>query len=65
MNYSLKSLGLSTILLLGLSTSCQKDFLERTPTTIIADSQIWNDPTLILGLLANYYDRLPVHTTIY
>ncbi|HET9504391.1 MAG TPA: RagB/SusD family nutrient uptake outer membrane protein [Hymenobacter sp.] len=65
MKFSLKSLGLGTTLLLGLSTSCQKEFLERTPTRIIADSQLWNDPTLIQGLLANYYDRLPTHTTIY
>jgi hypothetical protein len=65
MNLSIKSLGLGTVLLLGLSTSCQKDFLERTPTRIILDSQLWNDTNLINGLLANYYDRLPVHTTIY
>jgi hypothetical protein len=65
MKPSLKSLSLGTILLLGLSTSCQKEFLERTPTTIILDSQLWNDASLINGLLANYYDRLPVHTTIY
>jgi hypothetical protein len=65
MKLSIKSLGLSTVLLLGLSTSCQKDFLERTPTQIVFDSQLWNDTNLINGLLANYYDRLPVHTTIY
>jgi hypothetical protein len=65
MKLSIKALGLSSILLLGLSTSCQKDFLDRTPTTIILDSQLWNDANLVTGLLANYYDRLPVHTTIY
>jgi len=65
MKFSFKTLALSSGLLLGLGTSCQKDFLERTPPNIILDSQIWNDPGLITGLLANYYDRLPVHTTIY
>lgn len=65
MKPSLKSLGLGTALLLGLSTSCQKEFLERTPTNIILDSQLWNDTNLINGLLANYYDRLPTHTAIY
>ncbi len=65
MKLSIKSLGLGTVLLLGLSTSCQKDFLDRTPPNVILDSQLWNDPNLIRGLLANYYDRLPVHTTIY
>jgi len=65
MKFSLKSLGLSATLLLGLSTGCQKDFLDRTPSDIIVDSQLWNDPTAIAGLLANYYDRLPTHSTIY
>ncbi|RZK90185.1 MAG: RagB/SusD family nutrient uptake outer membrane protein, partial [Hymenobacter sp.] len=65
MKYSFKTLALSTGLLLGLATSCQKDFLDRTPPNIILDTQLWNDPGLITGLLANYYDRLPVHTTIY
>jgi len=65
MNLPFKSLALGAALVLGLSTSCQKDFLERTPPNIILDAQIWNDTGLITGLLANYYDRLPVHTTIY
>jgi hypothetical protein len=65
MKLSIKSLGLGTVLLLGLSTSCQKDFLDRTPPNIILDAQLWNDANLVTGLLANYYDRLPVHTTIY
>jgi hypothetical protein len=65
MKISIKALTMSTGLLLGLTTSCQKDFLERTPTNIVLDTQLWNDAALITGLLANYYDRLPVHTTIY
>lgn len=65
MKFPFKTLTLSAGLLLGLATGCQKDFLERTPPNIILDSQIWNDPGLITGLLANYYDRLPTHTSIY
>ena len=65
MKLTFKPLALSAALLLGLSTSCQKDFLDRTPPNIILDSQLWNDAGLINGLMANYYDRLPVHTTIY
>ncbi|WP_316934398.1 RagB/SusD family nutrient uptake outer membrane protein [Hymenobacter sp. AT01-02] len=65
MKYTLKTLALGTGLLLGLTTSCQKDFLERTPPNIILDAQLWNDPGLITGLLANYYDRIPTHTTTY
>jgi hypothetical protein len=65
MQLSFKPLALSAALLLGLSTSCQKDFLDRTPPNIILDAQLWNDTGLITGLLANYYDRLPTHTAIY
>lgn len=43
--------------------SCQKDWLERKPTNILIDEQIWNDTKMIDGLLANYYDRLPGHAT--
>ena len=39
MKLSIKSLGRGTVLLLGLSTSCQKEFLERTPTTMLRTSQ--------------------------
>jgi len=65
MKFHFKTLTLSGALLLGLATSCQKDFLERTPPSIILDAQLWNDTGLLTGLLANYYDRLPTHTTIY
>lgn len=65
MKSSFKTLALSTGLLLGLSTGCQKDFLDRTPPTILLDAQLWNSPDLITGLLANYYDRLPVNNSIY
>ena len=46
------------VLLLSIS-ACKKDFLEREPTTIVTDEQLWKDPKLITGLLANFYDRLP------
>ncbi len=45
--------------LLIMAAGCKKDWLERTPQTIILESQVWNDPKQVLGLLANYYDRLP------
>jgi hypothetical protein len=49
---------LSLVILLSLS-ACKKDYLERQPTSIVTDEQLWKDPKLITGLLANYYDRLP------
>jgi len=63
MQFTYKTLALSAGLLLSLS-ACEKDFLERDPPNIVLDEQIWNDATLITSLLANNYDRLPVHTQI-
>lgn len=54
----LKYLALSLVLTLSM-TSCEKDYLEREPTTIVTDEQLWKDAKLIVGLLANYYNRLP------
>lgn len=40
--------------------SCDEDaWLQRDPKDRITDEQMWNDPNMILGLLANYYDRMP------
>jgi hypothetical protein len=57
----MKKINIIFIMMMGLlfSTSCKKDWLERTPRNILVDDQVWNDPKQILGLLANYYDRLP------
>ncbi|WP_022824119.1 RagB/SusD family nutrient uptake outer membrane protein [Hymenobacter norwichensis] len=63
MKFSFKTLVVGAGLLTGLS-ACEKDFLDRNPPNIIVDSQLWNDPVLITGVLANYYDRLPSHTQI-
>jgi starch-binding outer membrane protein, SusD/RagB family len=39
--------------------ACKKGWLDRTPRNIILEEQVWNDPKQIVGLLANFYDRLP------
>jgi hypothetical protein len=40
--------------------ACKKgDWLERQSQTVLTNEQVMNDPKLIVGLLANYYDRLP------
>lgn len=44
-----------------LVTGCSKDWLEREPTLILDGTTVWNDPTSATGVLANIYDRLPVH----
>jgi hypothetical protein len=40
-------------------SACQKQWLDRKPQNLLIDSQIWGDPSMITGLLANYYERLP------
>jgi hypothetical protein len=47
-------------------TGCADDFLERpVSTTILLESQVWNDKAMITDFLANLYNRLPTHSTIY
>ncbi|WP_114778616.1 RagB/SusD family nutrient uptake outer membrane protein [Botryobacter ruber] len=51
-------LALSALILLA---SCDTDeWLERQPKNRITDQQLWSDPGLILSMLSNYYDRIPV-----
>lgn len=54
-----KCLVISLGLLLGGTTACKKDFLERQPVSIVTDEDLWKDQKLIVGLLANYYNRMP------
>lgn len=49
--------------LLFTASSCD-DWLERKPQNIILEEQVWNDAKMITGLMANYYDRLPAHTSL-
>ena len=46
---------------LAFFLACNKegDWLDRQSQTVLANEQVMNDPKLIVGLLANYYDRLP------
>ena len=45
--------------------ACQDEWLERDPPNILVDEQVWNDPKLVTGLLANFYDRLPAHVSTF
>ncbi|WP_207534589.1 RagB/SusD family nutrient uptake outer membrane protein [Desertivirga arenae] len=40
-------------------SACKRDFLEREPVSIVRDEDLWKDPKLITGLLANFYNRMP------
>lgn len=46
------------------SSGCNKETLELQPKSILLESQVWNDEVMIADLLANYYNRLPVHSQI-
>ncbi|WP_439555401.1 RagB/SusD family nutrient uptake outer membrane protein [Dyadobacter sp.] len=45
-------------------SGCAEQWLDRKPQNIILEEQVWNDSKMITGLLANYYDRLPAHTSL-
>lgn len=45
-------------------SACKKDFLEREPQNILVQDQIYNDPKLVVALLANLYDRLPTDASL-
>lgn len=46
-------------------TRCGDEFLDQpASTTILLESQVWNDKAMITDLLANLYNRLPVHSQI-
>ena len=53
------------IILFSLSWGCNDaDFLDREPTNILIDDQIWGDNSLILSVVADLYDRIPEFQTI-
>ena len=53
-NYTLYLLIIGILIPFG---SCKK-YLQREPTDILLDNQVWNDPKLALSVLANLYNRL-------
>lgn len=41
-------------------TGCGEKWLEEPyPTTIVDEDKVWNDETMIISLLADYYYRMP------
>ena len=39
-------------------------FLDKEPTNILLDNQIWGDQSLVLSVVADLYDRVPEYQTI-
>ncbi len=56
----LQGMGMTAVLAISLS-GCWDDYLTTEPQTILTDEQVWSDPNLVLGVLSNYYTRLPDH----
>ena len=53
------------LLLLAFGWGCNDDsFLDREPTNILVDSQVWKDKSLVLSVVADLYDRIPEYQTI-
>ena len=52
---------MSAIALLTFSQSCKKDadFLDKKPTNVLTIEETWKDPSLVLSVLGDLYDRYP------
>lgn len=53
------------LMLVGLGWGCNDEaFLDKEPTNILLDDQIWTDKSLVLSVVADLYDRVPEFQTI-
>jgi len=48
---------LSAISLLGIATSCKKDFLNTSPLGAYSDADVWVDPNLAAGFVNQCYEN--------
>lgn len=54
-----------SIMLISLGWGCNDEaFLDKEPTNILLDNQIWTDKSLVLSVVADLYDRVPEFQTI-
>lgn len=42
----------------GIFSSCSESFLDQEPENVIPESEIYNDPQLVLSVLSNLYGRV-------
>ncbi|WP_167618750.1 RagB/SusD family nutrient uptake outer membrane protein [Maribellus sediminis] len=53
------------LLLLTFNWSCNDDdFLDREPTNILLDEQVWKDEALILSVVSDLYFRIPEYQSL-
>ncbi|WP_020531976.1 RagB/SusD family nutrient uptake outer membrane protein [Flexithrix dorotheae] len=48
---------LTILIIISLSAGCNDDFLDREPTDILLEDQVWSDEGLILSVLTDLYNR--------
>lgn len=48
---------IALIFMMSLTVACEDDFLDREPTNILLDDQVWSDGGLVLSVLADLYNR--------
>ncbi|MFY9152278.1 MAG: RagB/SusD family nutrient uptake outer membrane protein [Prolixibacteraceae bacterium] len=54
-----------SIMLISLGWGCNDAaFLDKEPTNILLDNQIWSDQSLVLSVVADLYDRVPEYQTL-
>ncbi len=54
-----KILAITSIIVTASLSGCLKDdaFLDKQPTNLLGETQLWKDPGLVLSLLGNLYNR--------
>jgi starch-binding outer membrane protein, SusD/RagB family len=56
----MKKIYIAILLSCLILSSCKhEDWFNRPPKGILTDEQLWNEPSLLISMLGNYYDRLP------
>jgi hypothetical protein len=61
----MKKYSILLIMLIALGWGCNDEaFLDKEPTNILLNDQIWGDKSLVLSVVADLYDRVPEYQTI-
>lgn len=61
----MKKYSILLIMLFALGWGCNDEaFLDKSPTNILLDNQIWGDKSLVLSVVADLYDRIPEYQNI-
>lgn len=59
-----KNIIYSLFITLSCSLFSCDDFLDRTPTDFLEEDQVWNDESMVLGVLTNIYNNVPMNGSL-